>query len=157
MPAMERPVILRHASLLAILVFLVLWLPSKACLDKFKPIAYDPKAMRERYESWMARYDRNYTSREEWELRFGIYQMNVQFIDFVNSLHRTYKLTDNVFADLSNLEFRSSHLGYRVSLNLPTSSRSFEHKDLPTEVDWRQKGAVTPIKDQGQCGMHFSL
>jgi C1A family cysteine protease len=27
---------------------------------------------------------------------------------------------------------------------------------LPAAVDWRKKGAVTPIKDQGQCGMSFS-
>ena len=24
--------------------------------------------------------------------------------------------------------------------------------DLPTSIDWREQGAVTPFKDQGECG-----
>ncbi len=31
-------------------------------------------------------------------------------------------------------------------------TEEIEKRAIPTSVDWRTKGAVTPIKDQGYCG-----
>ncbi|GAV75979.1 Peptidase_C1 domain-containing protein/Inhibitor_I29 domain-containing protein [Cephalotus follicularis] len=110
--------------------------------------------MEERYESWLEKFGRTYKSREERAMRFGIYQSNVLFIDLMNSLNRTFILTDNKFADLTNLEFRNTYLGFRRR-RFPRERHSFtcdRYKDVPVSIDWRNKSAVTPIKDQGQCG-----
>ncbi|MBA0781324.1 hypothetical protein Gotri_002257 [Gossypium trilobum] len=120
------------------------------------PEKYDPHDMQERYQRWVARHGRKYKSKNEWTLRFGIYKSNSQFIDCVNSQNLSFKLTDNEFADMTNDEFRAMYLGYQ-SIRSPCESNSKgfaydKHHNLPKSIDWRKKGAVAPIKNQGQCG-----
>ena len=33
-----------------------------------------------------------------------------------------------------------------------TNVVTLETNDLPTEINWVEKGAVNPVQDQGQCG-----
>ena len=72
---------------------------------------------------------------------------------------QTFSLKMNRFGDLSNREFRSLENGFSMSLlELNPVNRSFANTAenlsfaIPASVDWRTKGYVTRVKNQGQCG-----
>ncbi|KAJ6692491.1 CYSTEINE PROTEASE [Salix purpurea] len=112
------------------------------------------------YEMWLVKHGKAYNALGEKEKRFEIFKDNLKFVDQHNSAgNPSYKLGLNKFADLSNEEFRAAYLGTRMDekrrlLGAPKSERYLfkDGDDLPESVDWREKGAVTPVKDQGQCG-----
>ena len=62
----------------------------------------------------------------------------------------------NQFSDLTEAEFESFHMGgYKKTPMVAASMEGLtvkRAKDLPASVDWREKGAITPVKDQGSCG-----
>ncbi|TQE05680.1 hypothetical protein C1H46_008699 [Malus baccata] len=109
-----------------------------------------------RYEQWLTRYGRVYNDVNEKETRFKIFKENVAFIESSNKYaNKPYKLSVNQFADLTNEEFKASKNGFKGH-ECSTKTTSFKYENvtvsLPATMDWRKKGAVTPIKDQGQCG-----
>jgi hypothetical protein len=117
-------------------------------------------SMMERHETWMAQYGRAYKGHVEKERRLNIFKNNVEFIESFNKVgKKPYKLSVNEFADLTNEEFRASRNGYKMSAHLSSSStKPFRYENVsavPSTMDWRKKGAVTPIKDQGQCGKAY--
>jgi len=83
----------------------------------------------------------------------------VEFIESVNAMNDKYWLEAKQFAEITNDEFRATHTGYKLPVGASKGQRTtgFRYANvsldaLPASVDWRTKGAVTPIKDQGQCG-----
>ncbi|XP_073034606.1 senescence-specific cysteine protease SAG39-like [Primulina eburnea] len=115
-------------------------------------------SMIERHEQWMLEYDRVYENVEERVIRFKIFKDNVEFIErFNEGGDRPYKLGINAFADQTNEEFRAARNGLKTISSKKKSSQttSFKYENVsvvPPSIDWRKKGAVTPVKDQGQCG-----
>ncbi|XP_020250278.1 senescence-specific cysteine protease SAG39-like [Asparagus officinalis] len=143
-----------HRCLLFSLVIFSIWVSlSTASRD------LSETSMKERHEKWMAQHGRVYKDAAEKLHRFKIFKANVEYIEAFNSAgaHK-YKLGANQFADLTNEEFRASYNGFRPSKPnvLKAAVRSnFKYENFtaaPASMDWRTKGAVTPIKNQGQCG-----
>ncbi|CAI0380939.1 unnamed protein product [Linum tenue] len=96
----------------------------------------------------MARHGRVYSSPNEKETRYQIFKDNVALINSFNAQGaKPYRLGVNQFADLTNEEFRTTRNRFKRG-----TFRYENASGVPSTMDWRKKGAVTPVKDQGQCG-----
>ncbi|XP_075665574.1 senescence-specific cysteine protease SAG12-like [Castanea sativa] len=112
----------------------------------------------ERYEQWMAQHGRKYINSVEKEKRFNIFKDNLEYIDkFNNGGNRTFKLGVNKFSDLTSEEFLAYYTGFKISTQ-PSSLNATRFRyealteELPGTMDWRERGAVTDVKNQGTCG-----
>ncbi|GKB50008.1 low-temperature-induced cysteine proteinase-like protein [Tanacetum coccineum] len=109
------------------------------------------------YESWLVQHGKTYNALGEKDRRFEIFKDNLRFIDQHNSADRSYKVGLNKFADLTNEEYRTMYTGVKKNnknINKVKSDRYVfrSGESLPESVDWREKGAVASVKDQGSCG-----
>ncbi|KAL6178323.1 hypothetical protein ACLB2K_049841 [Fragaria x ananassa] len=147
--------ILRSSTIL-LQVFLIFGIWASQAYCRTFPDA-DVNVMVKRHDRWMASHGRAYKDHAEKEKRFKIFKDNVKFIESFNiGGNQPYTLRINEFADLTNEEFLVLRNGYNFqSSNLMSSSEaSFKYYNVtavPSSMDWRKKGAVTPVRDQGNC------
>ncbi|CAN7039314.1 unnamed protein product [Brassica oleracea var. botrytis] len=144
---------LRNSNLT--LIVLICFVLTASRLRSVSSSVYNPhNTLKKQFGKWLQYHRKSYGGKDEWMFRFGIFQSNLQFIDYINSLHLPFKLAENRFADMTNSEFKAHFLGLNTSSSrLHSSNHSCDPADnVPDAVDWRKEGAVTPIRDQGRCG-----
>ncbi|KAJ4700522.1 Senescence-specific cysteine protease [Melia azedarach] len=115
-------------------------------------------SIEEKFEQWIAQHGRTYEDGLEKDRRFNIFKDNLALVEQVNNAgNRFFKFAMNKFADLTPEEFIASHTGFKMSShskkvkkNAPTAPKN--SKAPPPSWNWTEKGAVTPVKYQRQCG-----
>merc|ERR1711903_330849 len=82
-----------------------------------------------------------------------MFKKNTDFIvNHNNDATQTFKVGHNQFSAMSNEEFKSTMLGLKHNPNFGSNPVMTKTGAKDDSVDWTTKNAVTPFKNQGQCG-----
>ncbi|XP_006001245.1 cathepsin S [Latimeria chalumnae] len=110
------------------------------------------------WQLWKKTHQKVYTSEDDELSRRLIWEKKLKFITVHNLEHslgvHSYEVGMNQFGDMTTEEVKMM-MGLKM---LPrnksdgTKVAPVKVSDLPESVDWRQKGCVTPVKNQGSCG-----
>jgi len=109
------------------------------------------------FDEFMTTHSREYHTEAEHNFRYWTYYRNMAKWEMLNELEQgTATYGPNMFADVTEEEFTTQYLskidieGVKLTNTLPLAANV--EIQAPAEMEWNNKGAVTPVKNQGQCG-----
>ena len=107
------------------------------------------------YMNHIATFGKNLATAEEFYARLENFVVTDSAIKEINSENATWVAGHNQFSDWTHEEY-GALLGLRQS-NDNENVKIYDETNTPASVNWVTDGAVTPVKDQGQCGSCWSF
>lgn len=109
------------------------------------------------FQNFVSKYNKKYSNVEEYDLRFKNFIETVHRVEAQNEEHVRLGGEEifgiNEFADLTPAEFKKYYLMKDLPFREPNPVANAPSTEaLPSDIDWRNYGAVTAVKNQGQCG-----
>jgi len=120
----------------------------------FAGLCANPQAsqLEQSFISHMNEHGLSYGTKEEYAFRFEIFAQKDAIINETNAKETAFQLGHNKFSTWTQEEYQRI-LGFRwPSVKDIPAVKLLDTHNLQDSVDWRTKGAVNPVKNQGQCG-----
>jgi cathepsin L len=119
------------------------------------PLIISAFSVEESFNSWKSLYNKEYKSKYEHAYRLSVYKANLEYVEEHNRKNLGFELGMNEFADLTSEEFGQLFLSKVINASEIKQTNVLEFNplyEMADTVDWRTKGVVTGVKNQGQCG-----
>jgi C1A family cysteine protease len=116
---------------------------------------FGAEAEHDEFIAFAEKFEKNYPVGEVFK-RFEIFQQNKKMIEEHNAQGHGWTMALNEFADMTWEEFHGQFTGYKGKQHTFMRSQNLhvapQGEVVADSMDWRSKNAVTPVKNQGQCG-----
>jgi C1A family cysteine protease len=116
-----------------------------------------------KFNSWKQEHGKTYPTTEHESRALASFSHNEATIHDHNTGNWTFTLGHNAFSDMTFEEFQEKYMAGGMALFTNKAPKNMERVFLsgehapkgykaPDSLDWVAKGAVTPVKNQAQCG-----